>query len=143
MLNIFLFNDLAINWVEVSINYEKNSMIFEANHFDTSTYIKLLFFLANSRIWMKKNWLYLIIHSFTSGVKLGVAPCSRFVGESFMLCQHQIFMRDNINLCNFFDKLIHKDMIFCSARMGMWVVYVPLFFFFLKGNCAWNCDVIV
>lgn len=54
MLNIFLFNDLAINWAEVSINYEKNSMIFEANHFDTSTYIKLLFFLANSRIRMKK-----------------------------------------------------------------------------------------
>lgn len=50
MLNIFLFNDLAINWAEVSINYEKNSMIFGANHFDTSTYIKLLFFLANSRI---------------------------------------------------------------------------------------------
>lgn len=51
--------------------------------------------------------------------------------DLFVLCQHQIFMRDNINLCNFF-LIFHADMIFSSAQMGMWVVYVPGFFFFSK-----------
>lgn len=71
--------------------------------------------------------LFFIVH--LGGKTVGVVSAQ----DLFVLCQHQIFMRDNINLCNFF-LIFHADMIFSSAQMGMWVVYVPGFFFF-KGNC--------
>lgn len=44
-----MFNDLVI-WVRFpSIHMEKNSMIVEANHFNTSTYIKFLFRNLNDK----------------------------------------------------------------------------------------------
>lgn len=44
-----MFNDLVI-WVRFpSIHMEKNSMIVEANHFNTSTYIKFLFRNLNEK----------------------------------------------------------------------------------------------
>lgn len=88
-----MFNDLVI-WVWFpSIHMEKNSMIVEANHFNTSTYIKFLFRNLNE----KKIDCALFFIVSPRGKTVGVVSAQ----DLFVLCQHQIFMRDNINLCNF------------------------------------------